>query len=110
VCPAGSHFYLLAQIKVTKTKGLNTMKPNIRIEGFGCCVSEPPSSDMSLAVAGKALERERAEVTMQTGHQQPNPLATTTGQMCISGTLLWLLSFVPANESDRLPGAPARCR
>jgi hypothetical protein len=33
VCPAGSHFYLLAQIKVTKTKGLNTMTPNFSIEG-----------------------------------------------------------------------------
>jgi hypothetical protein len=32
-------------------------------------------------VAGKALERERAKVTMQTGHQQPNPLATATGQI-----------------------------
>jgi hypothetical protein len=39
--------------------------------------------------------------------QQPNLLATATGQMCISGTLLWLLSFVPANESDHRPGAPA---
>jgi hypothetical protein len=107
VCPAGSHFYLLAQIKVTKTKGLNTMTPNFSIEGFGCCVSEPTRSDMALAVAGKALVKRRAELAVLACLQQPNPLATAITQMCISGTLLWLLSFVPANESDRLPGAPA---
>jgi hypothetical protein len=41
---------------------------------FGCCVSEPPNSDMALAVAGKALVKRRAKLAFLACRQQPNPL------------------------------------
>jgi len=126
VRPAGGHFHLLAQMKVTKAKGLNTMTPNICIEGSvdgGRREAGRSARRLTRVLAdgmrgagrsthrfARAIPATARDLSVLGGSltQQPNPLCRCLASS-YSGTLLWLLLFVPANESDRRPGAPAGC-
>jgi len=124
--PDGQSLLFAGPNKSNQNKGPQHMTPNICIEGSvdggrreaGCSVRRltrvladgmrgAGRSTHRFARAIPATARDLSECGGWLT-QQPNPLCKSLASS-YSGTLLWLLLFVPANESDRRPGAPAGC-
>ena len=100
--PAGGHFHLLAQMKVTKAKGLNTDLTELAWQ-------EPTSGSLfdSDARWPRMQPYPRKSVLRTEPIVASWFVATSTSQIVLA-PLLWLLSFGAANESSSAAGRDRR--